>query len=62
MVIISDRGTHFVNATIQTLMKNFMIDHMNTITYHPQENGVVKSFNKTLRKGLTKVCNLDKDD
>ena len=33
-----------------------------TSTYHPQSNGVVESFNKTLTKGTTKICNMDKDD
>jgi transposase InsO family protein len=38
-----------------------MIDHRKTIAYHPQANGAIESFNKTLHKGLTKICNLDKD-
>jgi hypothetical protein len=33
-----------------------MIDHRKTSSYHPEENGVVESFNKTLHKGLTKIC------
>ena len=33
-----------------------------TSTYHPQVNGAVESFNKTLTKGLTKIFNMDKDD
>jgi hypothetical protein len=32
------------------------------MAYHPQANGAVKSFNKTLHKGLTKICGLDRDD
>jgi hypothetical protein len=32
------------------------------MTYHPQENGVVEAFNKTLHKGLTKICGIDKND
>jgi hypothetical protein len=39
-----------------------MIDHRKTPTYHPQDNGVVKSFNKILHKALTKLCALDRDD
>ena len=39
-----------------------MIDHHKTSTYHPQANGVVESFNKTLTKGLTKIYSIDKDD
>jgi len=32
------------------------------ISYHPQANREVESFKKTLHKGLTKICGLDKDD
>jgi transposase InsO family protein len=54
LTIINDQGTHFVNGTIQILLKKFMIDHRKTLAYHPQDNGAIKSFNKTLHKGLTK--------
>ena len=43
-------------------MKEFLINHHKTSTYHPQANGAMESFNKTLTKGLTKICNMDKDD
>jgi transposase InsO family protein len=46
----------------KSYLKKFMIDHRKTSTYHPQDNGVVKSFNKTLHKGLTKIYGIDKDD
>jgi transposase InsO family protein len=62
LTLISDQGTHFVNETIQVLLNKFLIDHKRTIAYHPQENGVVESFNKTLHKGLTKICGIDKND
>lgn len=38
-----------------------MIDHHNISTYHPQANGEIESFKKTLTKGLTKFFNLDKN-
>jgi hypothetical protein len=39
-----------------------MIAYRKTIAYHPQANGVIESFNKTLHKGLKKTCELDRDD
>lgn len=54
MMIINDQGSHFIHKTINALTKEFKIVHHKTTTYHPQENGVVESFNKTLVKGLTK--------
>ena len=39
-----------------------MIDHHKSLAYHPQSNGSIESFNKTLTKGLTKICNIDKND
>ena len=62
LTLISDQGTHFINQTIETFLKEFLIDHNKTSTYHPQANGVVESFKKTLTKGLTKICSMDKDD
>ena len=62
ITLISDRGTHFINKTIKTLVKEYMIDHHKSLAYQPQANGAIDSFNKTLSKGLTKICNLDKND
>jgi hypothetical protein len=50
-----------VNGSI-ILMKDFMIDHKKISPYHPQDNGVVDSFNKIIHKGLTKLCGVDIDD
>ena len=62
LTLISDQGSHFINQTIQILLKEFLIDHRKSPAYHPQANGAIESFNKTLTKGLTKICNIDKDD
>ena len=60
--MINDQGSHFINKTIKNLTDQFHIDHRRSTAYHPQSNGAIEAFNKTLTKGLTKICNTDKDD
>ena len=62
LTLISDQGTHFINKTVKKLTDQFHIDHRQSTPYHPQSNGAIEDFNKTLTKGLTKICNTDKDD
>jgi hypothetical protein len=47
---------------IQVLLNKFLIDHRRIMAYHPQANGVVEVFNKTLHKGLTKICGIEKNN
>ena len=51
LTLISDQGTHFINTTIKTLTNKFQIDHRQSTAYHPQLNGEIEAFNKTLTKG-----------
>ncbi len=55
-VIQSDRRTHFVNEVIRKLTKKFRVKHSLSSPYHPQSNGLVKRFNKTLCEGIAKVA------
>ena len=48
--------------TIKTLTDQFQIDHRWSTACHPQSNGEIEAFNKTLTKGLIKICNTDKDE
>src|SRR6266487_1432804 len=47
-IILSDRGTHFNNNVIKRLMEKFKINHLLSTSYHPQTNGLVERFNRTL--------------
>ena len=60
--LTNDQGTHFINATVRSLLDTFMIQHHKSSPYHPQANGTVEAFNKILEKGLTKICNAQRDD
>ena len=62
LTLISDQGLHFINKTIASLTEQFKIEHRRSTTYHPQSNGVIEAFNKTLTRGLTKIYNVDKDE
>ncbi|CAB4439642.1 unnamed protein product [Rhizophagus irregularis] len=53
--IISDRGTHFNNKIVSMLMERFDIKHNLSTSYHPQMNGLVERFNKTLCESLARL-------
>ena len=54
-VILSDNGSHFKNQLVEGLCKKFEIKHKRSAPYHPQTNGLVERFNRTLCETLAKV-------
>ena len=62
ITLISDQGSHSINKTIKALTDQFKINHRWSTTYHHQSNGAIEAFNKKLTRGITKICNADKDD
>src|SRR5215212_6927667 len=54
-IILSDRGTHFRNKLVEGLCEKFKIKHKLSSPYHPQTNGLVERFNRTLCESLAKV-------
>jgi transposase InsO family protein len=60
-ILLSDRGTHFNNNLIKRLMEKFQIKHLLSSPYHPQTNGLVERFNRTLCESLAKLSLTNKD-
>src|SRR5204862_1486565 len=54
-VILTDQGTHFKNKMVEKLCEKFEIKHKLSSPYHPQTNGLVERFNRTLCESLAKV-------
>src|SRR5256714_1830050 len=63
-IIQTDRGTHFNNQLLEKLLEKFKIEHLMSTPYHPQTNGLVKRFNRTLIEALSRAAaqHLDKWD
>ena len=53
--IVSDQGTHFINAVVGELLNEFLVAHRKSAPYHPQANGQAESTNKILCTALTKI-------
>ncbi len=57
-VILSDQGSQFTGALMQSVCKMLEIESITTTPYHPQSNGAVERFHGTLvpmlRKAITK--------
>ena len=60
-IILSDRGTHFNNQMIQKLLEKFEVNHLLSTPYHPQTNGLVERFNRTLCESLAKLTERTND-
>ncbi|KAH3731623.1 integrase core domain protein [Pelomyxa schiedti] len=47
-ILVSDRGSHFLNELVEEVNILFQIEHRKSSAYHPQTNGKTERFNKTL--------------
>jgi len=54
-IILTDQGTHFKNKLVEELCKKFEIKHKLSSPYHPQTNGLVERFNRTLCETIAKI-------
>ena len=61
-VIISDRGMHFCNKNMKTLLARYGMKYKVTIPYHPQASGQVKVSNRELKKILERTVSKSKEE
>lgn len=61
-VIVSDRGTAFVNRVFDELGKILGIKLVRTTPLHPESNGLVERFNRTLITTLTRFIQDNPDN
>ena len=54
-IIMTDQGSHFKNQIVKELCEKFRIKHKLSSPYHPQTNGLVERFNRTLCESLAKI-------
>ncbi|XP_077513335.1 GATOR complex protein mio isoform X2 [Amblyomma americanum] len=46
--LLSDRGSAFLSEVVEALLQERNVVHRTSSTYHPQTNGMVERFNRTL--------------
>jgi hypothetical protein len=54
--ILTDRDTHFNNHLLHELLQKFEVPHRMSTPYHPQTNGLVERFNRTLIEALARTA------
>ena len=60
--LLSDRGAQFTSALLRRLSDRLAITKLFTTAYHPQCNGQVERFNRTLKTALTAFVNEEHSD
>ena len=58
----SGQGREFVNGIIKQLVEKTKASQRISTTYHPQTNGLVEHYNKTIQCMILKTCSPEQDD
>ena len=56
-IIIADNAQEFQAIELRNYMREVCIDYRHSTPYHPQSNGKIERFNKTLKAMLAKMVN-----
>ena len=60
--IVSDNGSAFISQMVEKLLQQHQIKHRLISPYHPQTNGLVERFNRTLCKAIAKYVQLVEEE
>src|SRR5947209_2459324 len=60
--IVSDNGSAFISQLVEKLLQQHQIKHRLISPYHPQTNGLVERFNRTLCKAIAKYVQLVEEE
>ena len=60
--LISDRGSHFCNRTVETLLRKYKVTHKVSTAYHPQTSGQVEVSNREIKSIIEKTVNPSRKD
>ncbi|XP_073259802.1 uncharacterized protein [Populus alba] len=60
--IISDRGTHFCNRSMEALLRKYHVTHRTSTAYHPQTNGQAEISNREIKSILEKTVQPNRQD
>ena len=61
VIVIIDRGSHFVNEVVKVLTETYEIQHNLTTAYNPQANGLAERMNQTIVQTIRKIMTNDKE-
>ena len=53
--LISDRGTHFCNRTMENLLRKYNVTHKVSTAYHSQTNGQAEESNREIKSILERT-------
>jgi len=60
--LVSDRGLHFLNDMVRSLMEKYLIKHRKTTPYNPRANGLTERANGIIERSLNKMVSEHKTD
>ncbi|XP_028787818.1 protein NYNRIN-like [Neltuma alba] len=60
--LVSDRGTHFANKLMETLLSKYGVTHKMATPYHPQTNGAAEVSNREIQGILQKIVKPNRKD